>query len=60
MALYSDASFPFQIRIIEYLILIFALRNSVCFFKKPVGQGTLTMVDMSYYAEITDVVHQGK
>jgi hypothetical protein len=29
----------------------------MCCLKKTVSQGTFTMVDMSYYAEIADVIH---
>jgi hypothetical protein len=34
-----------------------ALRNRIGRLKQAVGQGAFTMVNMSYYAEISDSVH---
>jgi hypothetical protein len=58
MAFNCDASLPFKIHIVEYLILIFPFRYSIGLFKQTVGQGTFTVVNMSYDTEITDPVHQ--
>lgn len=58
MALYGDASFPFQIHVVKNLILKFPLRNGPGLFKKAVSQGTLTVVDMGNYAEISDIMHE--
>ena len=57
MALDGDAPLPFKVHVVEYLILVFPFRDCVGLFKKAVGQGAFAMVNMSYYAEITDTVH---
>jgi hypothetical protein len=58
MAFDCDASFPFKIHIVKYLVLVFPFCYSVGLFKQTIGQGAFTMVDVCYNTEITDPVHQ--
>jgi hypothetical protein len=58
MAFNRNTSFPFEIHIVEDLILIFPFGYGVGYFQQTIGQGTFTVVNMSYDTEITDLVHQ--
>jgi hypothetical protein len=57
MALDRYTPFPFQIHIIQYLILKVAVGQGVGQLNQPVGQGTFSVVNMRYNAKIPDVVH---
>jgi len=57
MAFYRNASFPFQVHIVENLVLELSPGKSICYLKQTVSQSAFAMVDMSYYTEIPDVVH---
>ena len=56
MSLYSDTSFPFKFHIIEELILHFAHGDRFSLFKYSIRESRLTVVDMSYYTEIPDLI----
>lgn len=47
------SSFTFEIHIIKDLFLFIPVLYRSGHIQKPVGQGTFTMVDVSYYAEIS-------
>jgi hypothetical protein len=60
MAFNGNTTFAFNIHIIQYLILFFTFGNGMRVFKKTVGKGTFTVVDMGDNAEIADVFHSKK
>ena len=53
----SDTTLTLKIHIVEHLRLHILGINSLCKFQKAVGQCTLSVIDMSYYAEISDILH---
>jgi hypothetical protein len=57
MRLDSDASLAFQVHVIEDLGLQVFARYCMGILQQSVCQGTLTVVDMRYYAEISDIFH---
>ena len=58
VAFYCYSTFPLKFHIIKNLILIIPFCNRLGLFKKPVGQGTFSMVDMCNDAKITDIANQ--
>lgn len=57
MALNGNAFFPFQVHIVQHLRLHIPVANGMGKLQQPVGQGTLSMVNMGDDAKITDVLH---
>jgi len=57
MALDGYASFPFQIHIIQNLILKIPFCQGMCNLNQAVSQGTFSMVNVCNDAEISDPVH---
>jgi hypothetical protein len=53
----SDTTLSFQVHIIKQLSLRFALGYGVGIFKQPIGESTLTVVDVCNDAKITYVLH---
>ncbi len=60
MALYRNSSFPFQVHVIQHLILKVAVCQGVRQLDQPVSQCTLSVVNMRYDAKIPDVIHEQK
>ena len=58
VALDGDSSFPFQVHVIQELILFFSFRNRAGEVQQTVGQGTFTMVDMSDDTKVANVLHR--
>lgn len=56
VALNGDASLLLKIHVVKHLP--FRYLNRVCTFQKTVGNGTLTVVDVSNDAEITYMLHE--
>jgi hypothetical protein len=57
MALDCDATLTLQVHIVEHLCLHVLSGHSVGVLKQSVGQGTLSVVDMGNYAEVSNVFH---
>ncbi len=57
MAFNRDASFAFEIHVVEDLGFHVFGGDGVGTFEESVGKGRLTVVDMSYDAEIADIFH---
>ena len=60
VALDCDATLFLQFHVVKHLILHITLADGVCHLQQTVGQSTLTVVNMSYYAEITYILHRCK
>ena len=58
MTLNCNTSLPFKVHIIKHLCLIFPFGYCIGLLQQPVGQCTFTMINMSYYTEISDIVHR--
>ena len=56
----GDATLLLQFHVVEHLVLHIALADGVCHLQQAVGQRTLTVVNMSYYAEISYILHRCK
>jgi hypothetical protein len=56
MTLDRNAPLPFKLHVIKNLVLIFSFRYCIGYFKQTVRQGAFTMVDMSYNAEVADIM----
>ena len=57
MALDGYTLFLFQIHRVQDLVLHVTGRKRIGNLQHPVGQGTLAMVDMGYYAKISCLLH---
>ena len=57
MALNGDATFAFQVHIVQHLVLHFLVAHSFGVLKQAVGKRALAVVDMCYYAEIPNIFH---
>jgi hypothetical protein len=57
VALDGDAPLALQVHIVEHLP--FGHLNGFGIFQQTVGQGRLSMVDMGYDAEVSDIIHIG-
>ena len=57
MALYRNASFAFQLHVVQHLILQIFARNRVGIFQQPVGKRAFAMVDMRDYTKIPNMIH---
>lgn len=54
MSLDCDSSLPLEIHVVEKLILHVTKCNRLCLLENTVGKSALSMVYMSYNAEISD------
>ena len=52
----GDAPFPFDIHVVQQLVLHIPERYGAGFFKNSVGQGGLSMIDVGNNAEISDMI----
>jgi hypothetical protein len=57
MALNGNTSFPFNIHVVQHLVLLFPFPDGVGSFEQSVCQGAFPMINMGDNAEITDVLH---
>ena len=57
VALDSDAALALQIHVVEHLRLHILGSHRIGIFKQTVGQGRLTMVDVSYNTKVADIFH---
>ncbi len=57
MAFNSDAFFPFQVHIIQNLVLHISFANGIGRLQEAVGQGTFAVVNMGNNAKIPDILH---
>ncbi len=57
MALDGYATLTLEIHIVKHLSLKILTLNGVGVFKQSVGQSTLAVVNMGYYAEVADILH---
>ena len=57
VALDCYAALSFEIHVVEHLRLHVFGCDCVGVFEQTVGQGRFAVVDMGYYAEITDIFH---
>jgi len=51
----GDSTFPFQVHVIQHLV--FSDGHRVSKLQQTVSQGAFTVVDVSYDAEISNVLH---
>ena len=52
-----DAAFPFQVHIVEGLVLHVALGNRACVLEQSIRKGAFPMVDMRDDTEVAYVFH---
>lgn len=57
MALDRNATFTFQVHVIEYLLAGITFRNGICPLQQTIGKGRFPVVDVGNYAKITKVFH---
>ena len=57
VALDGDASFAFQIHIVQHLVLHIAALDRLRVLQKAVGQRTLAVVDMGNDTKVSDILH---
>ena len=50
----GDAAFPFQVHVVQYLILHLALGQQACFLDDAVGKGGFSMINMCNDTKISD------
>ncbi len=60
MGFYCNPSFPLQVHIIKYLFFELTLAYGPGEFQQPVRQRTFSVVNMSYYAKISNIFHGNK
>ena len=60
VALDGDAAFAFKVHVVKDLVDKFFVVKRVGQFQKAVGQGRFAVVDMSYDAKISYVLHYGR
>lgn len=53
----SDAAFALKIHVVEHLVLHFLGTNGFGKFQQAVGKSTLAMIDVSYYTEVSNILH---
>jgi hypothetical protein len=58
MALDGNTLFLLEVHRVENLILHIAGSQGICYLEHSVGQGTLAMVDMCYYAKVSGFFHR--
>jgi hypothetical protein len=54
----GDSPLPFEVHIIQSLVLHLALSNGSSGLEQPIGQGAFTVVDVGDNAEISNVIHR--
>ncbi len=57
VALDGDSAFALQIHVVEHLCFHVLGGYGAGIFKQPVGKRGLAVVDVCYYAEISDILH---
>jgi hypothetical protein len=57
VALDGDSTLPLQIHVVQQLSLHLTLIDGSCKFKKTIGQGTFSVVDVGNDAEVANVFH---
>lgn len=57
VTLYCDAALALNVHVIQGLLLEVSIRNRTRGLKQSVRKGALTVVDVSYDAEVSDVFH---
>ena len=57
MAFDSNAAFALQVHIVKDLVLHFLGANGLCELEQSVGQGTLAVIDVSNYTEVSYIFH---
>ena len=59
VALDGDAALTLKIHVVEHLIGKVFFVDGLGVVKQTVGESTLAVVDVGYYAEVTNVFHRG-
>jgi hypothetical protein len=57
VALDGDATFSFQIHVVQYLILQVAVGDGLGMLQQTVGESALAVVYVRYYAEVANIFH---
>ena len=57
VALDGDAALAFKIHIVEHLVFEVAVGDGLGMLQQTVGESALAVVDVRYYAEISNVFH---
>ena len=57
MALYGNTSLPFQVHIIQKLILLIPVRDGLGRLQQAIGQSTFSMINVRYNAKVADILH---
>ncbi len=57
MALDSDTTLTLQVHVVKHLVLHFLGTNGFGKFQQAVGKSTLAMIDVSYYTEVSNILH---
>ncbi len=57
MAFDGNAALALQVHVIKNLVLHFLGANGLCELEQSVGQGTLAVIDVSNYTEVSYIFH---